>query len=64
MSIDVDHEDRRNRVVTLTPAGRTRLAESDMLWENAQRGFEAAFGRGKSESSARGDAVPCIGRVH
>jgi DNA-binding MarR family transcriptional regulator len=50
VSIDVDREDRRNRVVRLTPAGRTRLAESDMLWENAQRGFEAAFGRVKSEA--------------
>jgi len=50
VSIDVDREDRRNRVVRLTPAGRTRLAESDMLWENAQRGFEAGFGRVKSEA--------------
>jgi len=50
VSIDVDREDRRNRVVRLTPAGRARLAESDMLWENAQRGFEAAFGRVKSEA--------------
>jgi DNA-binding MarR family transcriptional regulator len=50
VSIDVDREDRRNRVVRLTPVGRTRLAESDMLWENAQRGFEAAFGRVKSEA--------------
>jgi DNA-binding MarR family transcriptional regulator len=50
VSIDVDREDRRNRVARLTPAGRTRLAESDMLWENAQRGFEAAFGRVKSEA--------------
>jgi DNA-binding MarR family transcriptional regulator len=50
VSIDVDCEDRRNRVVRLTPAGRTRLAESEMLWENAQRGFEAAFGRVKSEA--------------
>jgi DNA-binding MarR family transcriptional regulator len=50
VSIDVDREDRRNRVVRLTPAGRTRLAESDMLWENAQRGFEAAFGRVKSKA--------------
>ena len=50
VSIDVDREDRRNRVVRLTPAGRTRLAESDILWENAQRGFEAAFGRVKSEA--------------
>src|SRR5262249_50817142 len=36
VSIDVDREDRRNRVVRLTLAGRARLAESDMLWENAQ----------------------------
>jgi DNA-binding MarR family transcriptional regulator len=50
VSIDVDPQDRRNRVLKLTPAGRTRLAESDMLWENAQRGFEAAFGRVKSEA--------------
>jgi len=50
VSIDVDREDRRNRVVRLTPVGRTRLAKSDMHWENAQRGFEAAFGRVKSEA--------------
>jgi hypothetical protein len=29
---------------------RTRLAESDLLWENAQRSFEVAFGRVKSEA--------------
>lgn len=46
----VDPEDRRNRLIALTPAGRTRLAQSDTLWENAQRGFEAAFGRVESES--------------
>jgi DNA-binding MarR family transcriptional regulator len=50
VSIDVDREDRRNRVVRLTQRGRIRLAESDMLWEKAQRGFEAAFGRVKSEA--------------
>jgi DNA-binding MarR family transcriptional regulator len=50
VSIDVDPEDRRNRVAKLTPAGRARLAQSDKLWENAQRGFEAGFGRLKSES--------------
>src|ERR1700751_403109 len=33
VSIDVDREDRRNRVVRLTRVGRTRLAESDPLWE-------------------------------
>lgn len=50
VAIDIDSDDRRNRVAKLTPAGRARLAQSDKLWENAQRGFEAAFGRAKSES--------------
>jgi DNA-binding MarR family transcriptional regulator len=50
LSIDVDPEDRRNRVTKLTPAGHARLAQSDKLWENAQRGFEAGFGRLKSEA--------------
>ena len=43
-------QDRRNRVTRLTPAGYARLAQSDKLWENARRGFEAGFGRLKSES--------------
>lgn len=50
ISTDVDPCDRRNRLVRLTPAGHSRLAESDVLWEDAQRGFEAAFGRVKSEA--------------
>ena len=50
ISIQVDPDDRRNRVAKLTPAGKARLAESDRLWENAQRGFEAAFGRAKAEA--------------
>src|SRR4029077_5282890 len=48
--VDVDPRDRRNRLVRLTPAGRSRLAEADILWENAQRSFEVAFGRVKSEA--------------
>jgi DNA-binding MarR family transcriptional regulator len=50
VSIDVDPEDRRNRVAKLTPGGHARLARSDKLWENAQRGFEGGYGRLKSES--------------
>ena len=50
ISIDVDPHDRRNRVAKLTSTGNTRLSESDRLWENAQRGFEAAFGRAKAEA--------------
>jgi DNA-binding MarR family transcriptional regulator len=51
VSIDVDLEDRRNRVVELTRTGQARLAESDKLWEKAQRGFETAFGQAKSEAA-------------
>ena len=50
ISIDIDPADRRNRFAKLTPAGQRRLAQSDKLWETAQRGFEAAFGRTKSEA--------------
>jgi DNA-binding MarR family transcriptional regulator len=50
VAIDIDPEDRRNRLITLTPRGRTRLAASDALWENAQHAFEKAFGRVKSEA--------------
>lgn len=47
--VGIDPEDRRNRLIALTPAGRSRLAQSDRLWENAQRGFEAALGGADSE---------------
>jgi DNA-binding MarR family transcriptional regulator len=50
VAIDIDPEDRRNRLITLTSLGRTRLAASDALWENAQRAFEQGFGRIKSEA--------------
>jgi DNA-binding MarR family transcriptional regulator len=36
--------DRRSRLVSLTPAGRKRLAEATIFWRKAQRGFEAIFG--------------------
>lgn len=46
--VAVDPDDRRNRLITLTRLGRTKLAETDTLWANAQRGFEAAFGASES----------------
>lgn len=51
VSIDIDPEDRRNRLITLTTLGRKRLAASDVLWETAQRAFEQAFGHAKSEAN-------------
>ena len=48
LKINVDPQDRRNRVVSLTAAGRNKLEESARLWKRAQDGFEAAFGVVKS----------------
>lgn len=50
VDIAIDPADRRNRLITLTRRGRAKLAETDALWEKAQQGFEAAFGRANSES--------------
>jgi DNA-binding MarR family transcriptional regulator len=37
-------EDRRSRVVTLTEAGKRKLARARPAWNAAQNTFEAAFG--------------------
>jgi DNA-binding MarR family transcriptional regulator len=50
VKIEIDPQDRRNRLVALTASGRTRLAESEALWQRAQQGFERAFGAAKSNS--------------
>src|ERR1700692_4941339 len=47
--IAVDPQDRRNRLISLTPLGWSKLRESDALWEAAQRSFEAAFGATQAE---------------
>ncbi|HEY0236326.1 MAG TPA: MarR family winged helix-turn-helix transcriptional regulator [Afipia sp.] len=46
--IAVDSDDRRSRRVALTKRGAARLKESKVLWDSAQRRFEAAFGVKKS----------------
>ena len=48
VKISADPQDRRNRLVVLTPAGTSKLEESARLWKRAQDGFEAAFGTAKS----------------
>jgi DNA-binding MarR family transcriptional regulator len=50
VDVTVDPDDRRNRLITLTRAGRAKLAETDALWANAQRGFEIAYGGVESEA--------------
>jgi DNA-binding MarR family transcriptional regulator len=45
-----DDKDKRLRLVMLTQAGRAKVAESLLLWEEAQRNIEAIFGVQKSRS--------------
>ena len=50
VTIEIDTDDRRNRLITLTAKGRAKLAETDALWGKAQRGFEIAFGKAESQA--------------
>jgi DNA-binding MarR family transcriptional regulator len=50
VEVTIDPDDRRNRLIALTPTGRAKLAETDALWAKAQRGFELAFGGTESEA--------------
>jgi DNA-binding MarR family transcriptional regulator len=50
VAVDIDPQDRRNRLVRLTPAGKAKLKQSDALWEAAQRSFEKGFGGEKSKA--------------
>lgn len=44
VSVDVDPNDKRSRLVRLTQAGVEKLLESQTLWEQAQRSYETALG--------------------
>lgn len=44
LTITVDKDDRRNRLVRLTKRGEARLDESQAAWLKAQDRFETAFG--------------------
>jgi DNA-binding MarR family transcriptional regulator len=50
VAIAIDPDDRRNRLISLTRQGRAKLTETDVLWAKAQAGFEAGFGRVKSDA--------------
>jgi DNA-binding MarR family transcriptional regulator len=44
VTITVDRNDRRTKLVQLTKRGEARLAESQAAWKAAQDRFETAFG--------------------
>ena len=44
IDVSADPEDRRSRLATLTPAGRSRLRTAIELWTRAQAAFENAYG--------------------
>lgn len=44
VSIAIDPEDRRGRVLSITPAGKARLTAAEPLWQQAQDALEAQFG--------------------
>jgi DNA-binding MarR family transcriptional regulator len=44
VEVFVDKHDKRNRLIALTEHGWAKLAQSQPLWQDAQRRFERAFG--------------------
>jgi DNA-binding MarR family transcriptional regulator len=50
LAVGIDRADRRVRLISLTPAGRAKLAETDRLWAQAQRCFDSVFGSADSEA--------------
>lgn len=44
VTLDVSEEDRRGRVIALTPAGTTLMKKAHPLWAKAERRFEGVFG--------------------
>ena len=49
ITVEVDPDDRRSRLIRLTADGRAKLAATDEPWAHAQSSFEAAFGQGESD---------------
>jgi len=47
--VEVNPDDRRNRLISLTSGGHAKLLESNTLWRKAQSGFDAAFGSVESK---------------
>ncbi len=58
VTVAIDPDDRRNRLISLTRQGRDKLAETDVLWARAQSSFDAACGR--VESNALREAMQLL----
>jgi DNA-binding MarR family transcriptional regulator len=50
IAIEVDPDDRRHRLISLTAQGRAKLEETNLLWTQAEKNFESVFGRAEAES--------------
>lgn len=50
VTVATDGRDRRTRLISLTPAGRDKMDETQALLAEAHRGFETAFGAGGSQA--------------
>jgi DNA-binding MarR family transcriptional regulator len=57
IKIFVDPSDKRSKLVTLTSKGNAKLRASLHLWKEAQRRFEAAFGRDEALALRRSLAL-------
>jgi DNA-binding MarR family transcriptional regulator len=49
VSVEIDPNDKRSRLITLSKEGEEKLLESHALWEQAQRCFESVLGVEQAE---------------
>jgi DNA-binding MarR family transcriptional regulator len=50
LRVEADPQDKRNRLIVLTQAGKDKLDLSTALWLDAQHRFETAFGQPQAEA--------------
>jgi DNA-binding MarR family transcriptional regulator len=50
VKIGPDPDDRRNRLIKITSAGRAKLKQSEASWDAAQRSFEQQLGRSRAKA--------------
>jgi len=62
IAVAVDPDDRRNRLITLTRRGRTKLAETDCPLGEGAAGLRGRLRRRRLRGAARGAAPPDLGR--